>query len=139
MQAIGAIFLEQSQNIFITFLAVKAVLDGTMTLGMVLAIQYILGQLHSPMEQLVGLVQIGQEASISLERIQEVHRQPDEDPADAAKIDVVPEAATLHLSSVSFRYGGPHSPLVLKDVNVSFPPGKVTAVVAPAAAAKPRC
>lgn len=136
IQAIGAIFLEQLQNIVITFLAVKAVLDGYMTLGMVLAIQYILGQLHGPIEQFVGLVHIGQEASISLERIQEVHRQPDEDPADAAKISVLPEAANLQLTGVSFRYGGPHSPLVLKDVSVSFPPGKVTAIVGPSGSGK---
>lgn len=136
VQEIGATAVYQTQNVVITFLAVKAVLEGQMTLGMVLAIQSILGQLYGPIEQLVGMVHVGQEAALSLERIQEVHQQADEDPADAPKLTALPEAATLRLDAVSFRYGGPHTPLVLQEVTLAFPPGKVTAIVGPSGSGK---
>jgi ATP-binding cassette subfamily B protein len=135
-QEIGAMCIDQLQNIILTFLAVKAVLDGRMTLGMVLAIQYILGQLYGPIAQIVELVHVVQDAKLSLERIREIHQQPDEDPPDAPKIQELPEQASLHLSEVSFRYGGPHAPLVLKNISLSLPVGKVTAIVGPSGSGK---
>lgn len=135
-QEIGAIALDQLQNIVITFLSVKAVLEGRMTLGTVLAIQYILGQLHSPIEQFIQLFHTVQDAKLSLERVQEIHQQPDEDPPDAPKIKELPEPASLDLEAVSFRYGGPHTLFVLNDVTLSFPIGKVTAIVGPSGSGK---
>jgi len=128
-QEIGAISIDQLQNLIITFLSVKAVLDGRMTLGMVLAIQYILGQLYSPITQFVEFAHVVQDAKISLERIREIHEQPDEDAAEAPKISAPPEQASLHLTEVSFRYGGPHAPLALQALTLSLPVGKVTAIV----------
>ena len=135
-QDIGAILVSQLQNIVITFLSVKAVLGGSMTLGMVLAVQYILGQLYGPIGQFVGLIHVVQDAHISLERVSEIHQQPDEDPPDVSKITELPQQASLHLSAVSFRYSGPHTPLVLKDVSLTLPAGKVTAIVGPSGSGK---
>jgi ATP-binding cassette subfamily B protein len=135
-QDIGATCVSQLQNIVITFLSVKAVLDGSMTLGMVLATQYILGQLSGPIGQFVGLIHVVQDAKISLERVGEIHQQPDEDPPDVPKITELPQQASLCLSEVSFRYGGPHRPLVLTDVSLALPAGKVTAIVGPSGSGK---
>ncbi len=81
-QQAGAVVINQGKNIFITFLAAKAVIDGQMTLGALVSVQYILGQFNAPIEQLIGFLQAWQDAQISLERLNEVHGLPDEEPAD---------------------------------------------------------
>src|SRR5690606_38814764 len=72
-QDAGALSINQVRDIFITFIAAKGVIEGHMTLGMMLAIQYIIGQLNSPLQQLVGFIRSAQDAKISLERLSEVH------------------------------------------------------------------
>ncbi len=124
----GASFINESKNILITFIAAKAVIDGTMTLGMMLAIQYIIGQLNGPLDQLIEFVTSSQDARISIERMNEIHNvQPKENILE--KINVVEEAADLVLDKVSFQYGGPHSKQVLRDINLNIPYGKTTAIV----------
>ena len=81
-QQAGAFFINEGKNIFITFLSAKAVIDGQMTLGSMLAVQYIIGQLNSPIEQMIGFVQSWQNAKISMERLNEIHKMDDEEPAD---------------------------------------------------------
>lgn len=135
-QEIGMVSIHQLQNIFITFLSVKAVIDGSMTLGMVLAVQYILGQLYGPIDHFIAFIQNAQDAKISLERIEEIHRQEEEDMPDDGNVEsfsppslLCGNDASLAVSHVSFRYGSPHAPLVLEDVSLQIPAGKITAIV----------
>ncbi|MEL6867438.1 MAG: peptidase domain-containing ABC transporter [Bacteroidota bacterium] len=127
-QRSGASFINESKNIIISFIAAKAVIDGTMTLGMMLAVQYIIGQLNGPIEQLVGFIRSAQDAKISLERMNEIHgRDNEENPEE--KINMLPENRDLYMDKVSFQYSGPHSPKVLKDISLHIPEGQTTAIV----------
>jgi len=128
-QQIGSTFINQIKNIFISFYTAKAVIDGGMTLGMMLAVQYIIGQLNSPIEQLIGFMQTTQDAKISLERLGEIHQKKDEEPADDPKVTILPENKSITMSNLSFQYEGPHSESVLKDVNLVIPESKITAIV----------
>lgn len=128
-QSSGSTFINQGKNIIITFLAAKAVIEGSMTLGMMLAVQYIIGQLNAPVNQLIGFIRSGQDAMISLERLGEIHNKEDEEDVEEHRIAVFPEDKTITVENVSFRYGGPRSELVLKNINLTIPEGKVTAIV----------
>jgi ATP-binding cassette subfamily B protein len=128
-QQIGSIFINQSKNIFITFFAAKAVIDGEMTLGMMLAVQYIIGQLNSPIEQLINFMHTTQDAKISLERLGEIHQKKDEEDPDEEKVSILPRDKSINISGVSFQYEGPHSEFVLKDVDLEVQRSKITAIV----------
>ena len=127
-QRTGANFINESKNIIISFLAAKAVVEGQMTLGMLVAVQYIIGQLNSPLDQVVYFVQSLQDAKISLERMDQIH-QSDSKEILANKIRIMPENGDLVFDNVSFQYGGPHSPMVLRNINLEIPKGKTTAIV----------
>ncbi|MFN4256000.1 MAG: peptidase domain-containing ABC transporter, partial [Saprospiraceae bacterium] len=129
VQRAGAAFINEGKNIVISVIAAKAVIEGQMSLGMMLAVQYIIGHMNAPLEALVQFILAAQEAKISLERMNEIHLRPDEEPASDPKVTVMPERGDLVLENVSFRYGGPHDPLVLKNLNLTFPQGKTTAIV----------
>lgn len=129
MQRAGAAFINEGKNIIISVVAAKAVIDGQMSLGMMLAVQYIIGHMNAPLESLVQFILSAQEAKISLERMNEIHQKPDEEPLTEPKVTVIPENGDLVLDNVSFRYGGPHDPMVLKNLDLVFPEGKVTAIV----------
>jgi len=128
-QQSGSVFINQTKNILITFFAAKAVITGNMTLGMMLAVQYIIGQLNSPIEQLITFMHATQDAKISLERLGEVHQKDDEEDPDSEKVTMLPEKRDLTVSELSFQYEGPHSEFVLKDVDLVIPESKVTAIV----------
>lgn len=128
-QQAGASFVNELKNILITFFAVWAVIQGNMTLGMMLAVSYIIGQLNSPVEQLLGLITASQDARISLERLGEIHLQKDEDPEEEDKIVMLGDDKTIAIDGVSFQYEGPSSPFVLQDIQLEIPAGKVTAIV----------
>ncbi len=128
LQRSGATFINESKNILISFLAAKAVIDGQMTLGMMLAVQYIIGQLNGPVEQMVRFIHSAQDAKISLERMNEIHMRDDEEKIEE-KITILPEAGDLSFDQVFFQYSGPHSPMVLKNVSINIPRGKQTAIV----------
>jgi ATP-binding cassette subfamily B protein len=89
-QQAGAFFINEGKNIFITFLSAKAVIDGQMTLGSMLAVQYIIGQLNSPIEQMIGFVQSWQNAKISMDRLNEIHTLEDEEPDDKYLLQELP-------------------------------------------------
>ena len=89
-QQAGAFFINEGKNIFITFLSAKAVIDGQMTLGSMLAVQYIIGQLNSPIEQMIGFVQSWQNAKISMDRLNEIHTLDDEEPAEKYLLKELP-------------------------------------------------
>ncbi len=128
-QQVGAFILNEGKNIFITFLAAKAVISGQMTLGGMLAIQYILGQLNSPVEQLIQFLQEWQDAKLSLERLNEIHTLEDEEPADNPKISILPENKNISINNLSFQYVGAGNEPVLKNINLEIPQGKITAIV----------
>jgi ATP-binding cassette, subfamily B, bacterial len=128
-QQVGSIFINQTKNIFITYFAAKGVIDGNMTLGMMLAVQYIIGQLNSPIEQLIGFMHTTQDAKISLERLGEIHLKKDEEDPDEEKVTILPASRTLTVSDLTFHYEGPHSESVLKDINLVIPENKTTAIV----------
>jgi ATP-binding cassette, subfamily B, bacterial len=128
-QQAGAFFINEGKNIMITFLAAKSVIDGQLTLGGMLAVQYIIGNLNGPIEQLIGFVQSLQDAKISLERLNEIHTMQDEEPADKGKIDIMPSDRSIYIRNLSYQYPGAGNELVLEDINLTIPSGKTTAIV----------
>lgn len=128
-QQVGGLFIDQTKNVLVSFIAAKAVVEGDMTLGMMMAMQYILGQLNGPISQFIGFIQAAQDAKISAERLNEIHDMEDEEPEDKEKIREIPADADLELKNVTFQYEGPHSAKVLDDVSLKIPAGKVTAIV----------
>ena len=127
-QSIGGQFIDQIKNVLISFLAAAAVIRGDMTLGMMTAVQYIIGQLNAPISQFISFVQQTQDARISLERLNEIHQRPDEEQEGVEKARELAPGAALELRNVSFSYEGEYEK-VLEDINLLIPGGKVTAIV----------
>ncbi|MET3129147.1 ATP-binding cassette subfamily B protein [Arcicella rosea] len=129
-QQAGAFFLNEGKNILITFFSAKAVVDGQLTLGTMLAIQYIIGQLNSPIESLIQFVQAAQSAKISLERLNEIHELEEEEKKETlAYKNVGEKGASISLKNISFTYPGAGNEPVLKNINLEIPQGKITAIV----------
>lgn len=128
-QEVGGTFIDQTKNVVISFLAASAVIEGDMTLGMMVALQYIIGQLNAPLSQFIQFVQATQDAKISLERLSEIQEKDDEEPADEERIRMIPDNADIEFRGVTFQYDGPHSAKALDDVSVTIPADKVTAIV----------
>ncbi len=128
-QTIGATFINQTKDIFISFLTARAVVSGEMTLGMMMAVQYIIGQLNAPIHMLIGFILSAQDAKISLERLGEINDMADEESMEMQKINDIPIGQTMILKKVNFQYEGPNSPSVLKDIDLEIPGNKVTAIV----------
>lgn len=128
-QQIGAFFINQGKNIIITFIVAKLVIDGQLTIGMMLAIQYIIGQLNGPVEQLIGFTQQAQDAKISLERLNDIHALEDEEPVQKQFNHFLPEDHSIHIKNLSFTYPGAGNEPVLKNISLIIPQGKVTAIV----------
>jgi ATP-binding cassette subfamily B protein len=127
-QEAGNIFINESKNIIITIIAALSVINGEMTLGMMLATQYIIGQLTLPIEQMVSFIHDLQDTKISLERINEIHQKDDE---NKGKEFQKPQLANndIEIKDLIFQYEGPHSKKVLNNINLTIPQGKVTAIV----------
>lgn len=128
-QEVGGTFIDQTKNIIISFLAASAVIKGDMTLGMMMAMQYIIGQLNAPILQLISFIQETQDASISLERLGEIHERKDEEPDEEQRIREIPDNAGIEFRNVTFQYDRLHSAKVLDNVSFRIPPNKVTAIV----------
>jgi ATP-binding cassette subfamily B protein len=125
----GALFVNQAKNIIITFLSVKAVIDGQMTLGGMMAVQYIVGQVGNPIEQLLAFMQMFQDTKISVERLNDIHQVKDEDHAgDTIPISTVIDR-TVRFRGVSFWYPGIGHKPALDNINFDLTEGKVTAIV----------
>lgn len=128
-QEAGSIFINEIKNIVITVLAATAVINGQMTLGMMLAVQYIIGQLNTPIEQLMSFIYSLQDVKISLERINEIHEMRNEESNTDAAVEFKDINKSLYLKQVDFKYD-PHSPQkILDKVDFTIPEGKVTAIV----------
>jgi ATP-binding cassette subfamily B protein len=136
-QQVGGLFFNETKNIIITIMAALAVVNGQMTLGMMLSVQYILGQLNSPIDQMISFIHSAQDAKISLERLGEIHNKEDEESKEADRLTQLPAKTDLNIKSVSFQYEGPHSPKVLDGVNIPIPARKVTAIVGSSGSGKP--
>lgn len=128
-QQAGALLIHNGKNIVITFLAAKAVIDGHLTLGAMMSIQYILAQFNAPVEQMMGFLQSWQDARISLERLNEVHKMADEEPADVASLAEWDNDSDIIVRDLSFTYPGAGNMPVLRNVNLTIPFGKTTAIV----------
>ncbi|UOE48667.1 peptidase domain-containing ABC transporter [Mucilaginibacter sp. SMC90] len=125
----GATLINESKNLLITFLTAKAVINGSLSLGAMVAIQYIVGQLNSPVDQLLGFIQGFQDARISLERLNEIHQLSDEEPIDRALNNELPENKSLSINDLTFCYPSAGNEPVLKNINLIIPEGKTTAIV----------
>ncbi|WP_417784557.1 peptidase domain-containing ABC transporter [Tenacibaculum sp.] len=127
-QSVGSGFINELKNILITVLSAKLVIDGEITLGMMLAISYIVGQLNSPISQLIDFVREVQDAKISLNRLSEIHNKENEEPLGGEKIKDIDVNASFQIFNLSFRYVG-SGQMVLQDLSLHIPANKVTAIV----------
>lgn len=127
-QSVGSGFINELKNILITVLSAKLVIDGEITLGMMLAISYIVGQLNSPVSQLIGFMKELQDAKISLERLSEIHNKPNEESNEDEKINEIPNNLDVDIKDLSFRYTGSDK-FVLENLNLHIPANKITAIV----------
>ena len=128
-QQLGAVLINQTKDIFISFLSARAVIKGDMTLGTMMAVQYIIGQLNAPIQQFIGFTQAAQDARISLERLGEIHNKEDEEKLGDDKIREIPTGQDIEVKNLLFQYEGPHSEKVLNDVSLTIPANKITAIV----------
>ncbi|ATV27177.1 ABC transporter ATP-binding protein [Prevotella intermedia] len=132
VQQAGSITINEVKNILITVLAATAVIHGNMTLGMMLAVQYIIGQLNGPVEQLILFIYSWQDVSISLDRMNEIHTETNEENVErtcTAYTDETAEGHSLMIKDLSFKYDIYSSKDILSNINLSIPNGKVTAIV----------
>ena len=132
VQQAGSITINEVKNILITVLAATAVIHGNMTLGMMLAVQYIIGQLNSPVEQLIQFIYSWQDVSISLDRMNEIHTETNEENVErtrTAYTDKTTKGHSLTIKDLSFKYDIYSPKDILSNINLSIPNGKVTAIV----------
>ncbi|MDH6600030.1 ATP-binding cassette subfamily B protein [Myroides gitamensis] len=128
VQGIGSNFINELKNIFIIFLSAKLVIDGEITLGMMMAISTIVGSLNGPIAMLINFTREAQDARISLARLAEIHNKEDETEQDVDSLKEIPKTADIYLKEVSFRYIGAQA-FVLENLNLKIPSQKITAIV----------
>ncbi|WP_026969456.1 peptidase domain-containing ABC transporter [Algoriphagus terrigena] len=126
-EQVGSVFINELKNILVTYLTAKAVMQGDISFGVMLAIQYIIGQLNAPVNQMVTFIHSIQEAKISLERLNDIHQLKDEEQDDASKTSDLPVNRTITFEKVSFSYVG--GTKVLDGINLTIPENKKTAIV----------
>ncbi|WP_298903692.1 peptidase domain-containing ABC transporter [uncultured Psychroserpens sp.] len=127
-QSVGSNLINELKNMFITILSATLVVEGNITLGMMMAISYMVGQLNGPIVQLINFMREVQDAKISIERLGEIHNMEDEEKPEDRKITTIPKQTDLKLSNISFKYtGGLDS--VIKDLSLTIPANKTTAIV----------
>ena len=125
----GSMFINELKNILITFMAATAVISGSMTLGMMMAAQYIIGQLNAPIHDFVGFIRDLQDARISLDRIGEVQLLENEDTSPPGLENTLEVRGSIIAKNLSFQYEGPNSPKALDGLEITIETGKVTAIV----------
>lgn len=128
LQSVGVMCIDQLKSIFIIFFTADAVIQGNMTLGMMMSVQYIIGQMNGPVGNLIGFIQSYQDAKISLERVGEITQEEKEEIPNVGMPMPMPEQASINIKNLSFSY---HQNLgkVLDDINIHIPAGKTTAIV----------
>jgi ATP-binding cassette subfamily B protein len=128
-QQSGTVFINETKNILITFFAAYSVIQGQITLGMMVAIQYIIGQLNSPIIQFIQFMHSLQDAKISLERLGEIHNKQDEEKDEDNKLTILPINKSISIKNIEFQYDKPRGEIVLNNINVNIPENKITAIV----------
>jgi ATP-binding cassette, subfamily B, bacterial len=129
LQTAGATLINEVINISITIVAATSVLKGDLTLGMMLAVQFIIGQLNVPLSQMIGFFKLSQDAKISLDRLSEVHQMDNEEAHPESKVRKLPENKDIFINNLSYQYEGPHSPYAIKDIDLFIEANKKTAIV----------
>ncbi len=127
-QQAGNVFLNEGKNIFITFIAAQQVINGEMTLGMMMAISYILGQMNAPVEQLLSFIRLAQDAKISMERLCEIQDMKEEKNPEIEYVKSIP-MGEIKLSHLKFKYGRHDTDYVIDDLSFNIPYNKTTAIV----------
>lgn len=129
IQQTGAAFFTQTTHLLIYFIAAKSVVEGSMTLGMMMSLTYIIGQVSAPINEFIGFARSFQDAKISLERLNDIHSQEDEETNIENKLSVLPENKDIQIKDLSFSYTGAESEMSLSNVTFFIPAHKVTAIV----------
>ena len=129
IQQAGSVFFTQTTHILISFIAARAVVEGQMTLGMMMSLTYIIGQVSAPIGDFIGFAQALQDAKISLERLNEIHAQEDEEQDIANKTSILPKDKSIYIDHLRFSYEGSERNYALDDVSLVIPEHKVTAIV----------
>jgi ATP-binding cassette subfamily B protein len=127
-QSVGSNFINELKNILISVLSAKLVIDGNITLGMMMSISYIIGQLNAPIQQLISFIYSAQDAKIALERLSEIHNKEDEESINDEKIIDIPSDSDFHINNITFRYTGSID-TVIKGLSMDIPGNKITAIV----------
>lgn len=129
-QNVGGNFINEAKNIIISFIAAKSVIDGQISLGVMLSVQYIIGQMNVPINNFMTFIRGFQDAKLSLDRLAEIHQKPDEEARENHLLYELPTDKSINiLDNLSFRYGSSTSANVLENLNLSIPEGKITAIV----------
>ena len=128
-QQMGQLFFSQTTNVIITFIAAKAVVDGQLTLGMMMSLTYIIGQVSAPVHNLIGFARELQDAAISMDRLDEIHQRPDEEADNDGRQVTLPDDHDIILDHVWFSYSGARRNYALQDISMIIPAQKVTALV----------
>lgn len=129
IQQAGSTFLTQTTHIIISFIAAKAVVEGDMTIGMMMSMTYIIGQVAAPINDFIGFSQTLQDAQISLERLNEIHNQEDEEQNGEMMLKELPQRHDILIENIQFSYSGAKRDYALDNVSFTIPEGKVTAIV----------
>ena len=128
-QSIGSMAINQAKGILITYISAKAVIDGEITLGGMMAVQYIVGMVSNPVESLLGFMQSYQDAKISLERLNEIYGTDEEENIQKDYLTRLPDNKTIEIRNLTFRYFGAGNEPIFTKLNLTFPEGKTTAIV----------
>lgn len=129
IQQAGTVFFTQSTHIFISFIAARSVVEEQMTIGMMMSLTYIIGQISAPIGDFIGFVHALQDAKISLERLNEIHSQDDEEHGIGQKMSFLPKDKSITIEHLTFSYDGADRNYALEDVSLFIPEHKVTAIV----------
>lgn len=129
IQQSGSAFFTQATNIIISFIAARAVVEGNMTLGMMMSLTYIIGQVSAPIGDFIGFAHALQDARISMERLNDIHAQEDEEYDICNKLSLLPENGTITVRDLTYSYSGAERDYAIKNLSLDIHEGKVTAIV----------
>ena len=128
-QEIGSTFINELKNMLVTIFAATSVIQGEITLGMMLSLQYIVGQLNSPVSELMQFIYKWQDISISLERINDIHSNSDENTSKRCVCSFPESGRDIILENMYFKYPGIRDKMVLDNISLKISAGKTTAIV----------
>lgn len=128
-QQLGTVFFSQTTYLLVSFMAARSVVDGSMSLGMMMSISYIVGQLSIPVGNAISFIQSAQDAKISLERLNEIYNKEEETQLPVTKINEIPSDKTIEIKDLFFSYDGALRKYVINGINLKIPENKVTAIV----------